>query len=244
MPVSDAPALKFSSENESRVRPLAARRRFAYIDPRQQQRIPTMRKLVLAAAAALALSVSAHAQTPGSVAPADVQAGAYTVEPNHTRVLFAVSHFGFTTYYGEFVGASGALSLDPKNIGKSHLEVTVPVSGISTPSDKLTGELKGADWFDAAQFPTISFKSTAIAPTGADTADITGDLTMHGVTRQVTLKAKFNAAGVSPVDKAYTTGFEVSGHVKRTDFGVSKYAPYIGDDVHLIISAAFEHAPS
>ena len=203
-----------------------------------------MRKLVLTAAAALALAVSAHAQAPGSVAPANVQPGAYKIEPNHTRVLFAVSHFGFTTYYGEFVGASGSLDLDPKDIGKSRLDVSVPVSGISTPSEKLTGELKDPDWFDAAKFPTISFKSTAIAATGADTADVTGDLTMHGVTKQVTLKAKFNAAGVSPVDKAYTTGFEVSGHVKRTDFGVSKYAPYVGDDVRLIISAAFERSPS
>jgi polyisoprenoid-binding protein YceI len=203
-----------------------------------------MRMLIFAAAAALTLAVSAHAQAPGSVAPADVQAGAYKIEPSHTRVLFAVSHFGFTTYYGEFVGASGALDLDPKNVGKSHLDVSVPVSGVSTPSDKLTGELKSADWFDAAKFPTISFKSTGIVATGRDTADVTGDLTMHGVTKPVTLKAKFNAAGVSPVDKAYTTGFEVSGQVKRTDFGVSKYAPYVGDDVHLIISVAFEHARS
>jgi polyisoprenoid-binding protein YceI len=203
-----------------------------------------MRKLVFAAAAALALAASAHAQTPAPVAPASVQAGAYKVEPNHTRVLFAVSHLGFTTYYGEFVGASGALSLDPTDIGKSRLDVSVPVAGVSTPNDKLTGELKSADWFDAAKFPTISFKSTGIVATGADTADVTGDLTMHGVTKPVTLKAKFNAAGVNPLDKAYTAGFEVRGSVKRSDFGVTKYVPMVGDDVHLIISVAFERTPS
>jgi polyisoprenoid-binding protein YceI len=200
-----------------------------------------MRKLVFAAAA-VALAVSAHAQTP--VAPASVQAGVYKIEPIHTRVLFAVSHLGFTTYYGEFIGASGALTLDPTDIGKSRLEVSVPVGGVSTPNEKLTSELKSADWFDAGKFPTISFKSTAIAATGPGTADVTGDLTLHGVTKQVTLKAKFNTAGVNPLDKAYTAGFEVRGDIKRSDFGVKKYVPLVGDDVHLIISVAFERQAS
>jgi polyisoprenoid-binding protein YceI len=203
-----------------------------------------MRKLFLTAAVALAIAASANAQAAAPVAPASVQSGTYKVEPNHTRVLFAVSHLGFTTYYGEFVGASGQLQLDPANVGKSSLEVSVPVAGVSTPSDKLTGELKSADWFDAAKFPTITFKSTQIVSTGADTADVTGDLTMHGVTKRVTLDAKFNTAGVNPLDKAYTAGFEVSGTVKRSDFGVTKYVPMVGDDVHLIISAAFERQPS
>ena len=202
-----------------------------------------MKKLVVAsAAAALALAVSVHAQTP--VAPASVQAGAYKIEPIHTRVLFAVSHLGFTTYYGEFVGASGVLKLDPTDIGKSSLEVTVPVAGVSTPSEKLTGELKGPEWFDAERFPAIAFKSTSIVATGDNTADVTGDLTLHGVTRQVTLKAKFNTAGVNPLDKAYTAGFEVRGDIKRSEFGVTKYVPLVGDDVRLIISVAFERQPS
>ena len=206
-----------------------------------------MRRLIPAAAAALALAFSAQAQTPAPaspVAPASVQPGRYKIEPNHTRVLFSVSHMGFTTYYGEFVGASGTLSLDPANIGASHLDVSVPIGGILTPSDRLDTELKGADWFNAAQFPAMTFHSTAITSTGPDTAEVTGDLTLHGVTKQVTLKAKFNAAGVNPLDKAYTAGFEVRGHISRSDFGVTKYVPLVGDDVHLIISVAFERAPS
>jgi polyisoprenoid-binding protein YceI len=200
-----------------------------------------MRKLVLAAAA-LALAATAHAQT--SVAPASVQAGAYKIEPIHTRVLFAVSHLGFTTYYGEFVGASGILALDPAEVSRSRLEVSVPVAGISTPSGALTAELKGPQWFDAQRFPDIAFKSTSIVATGDNTADVTGDLTMHGVTKQVTLKAKFNTAGINPLDKAYTAGFEVRGNIKRSDFGVTKYVPLVGDDVHLIISVAFERQPA
>ena len=88
----------------------------------------------------------------------------------------------------------------------------------------------------------MTFHSTAVTPTGATTADVAGELTLHGVTKPVTLKVKFNSAGPNPLTKAYTTGFQVSGVVKRSDFGVSMYVPMVGDDVDLTISAAFEKA--
>ncbi|MCW6533978.1 YceI family protein [Sphingomonas lycopersici] len=172
--------------------------------------------------------------------PAAVQAGTYGVEPYHTRVLFAVSHLGFSTWYGEFTGASGSLTLDPAKLGESHVDIAVPAASISTSNAKLDDELKGDKWFDVAKYDTIRFRSTRITRTGANSADIAGDLTLHGVTRPVVLKARFNAAGVNPLDKAYTVGFEVSGDIKRSDFGVTTYVPMVGDDVHLIISAAFE----
>jgi polyisoprenoid-binding protein YceI len=174
--------------------------------------------------------------------PATVQEGTYEADPGHTRVLFAVSHMGFTTYYGEFTKVSGTLDLKPKSVGQSSLEIRIPTGSVSTPSEKLNGELVGADWFDAAQFHEIVFKTDKIATTGTDTADVTGDLTLHGVTKPVTLKVKFNGAGVNPGDKKYTVGFEVSGKIKRSDFGMKTYVPLIGDDVDLIISAGFEHS--
>jgi polyisoprenoid-binding protein YceI len=200
-----------------------------------------MMKPIAALALAVALATPALAQQ--TMSPSSVQPGFYKIEPNHTRVLFSVSHLGFTTYYGEFVGASGTLTLRPATPTASRLDVSVPISGIMTPSQKLDDELKGPEWFDAARFPAMTFRSTAITPTGPGLADVTGDLTLHGVTRQVTLKAKFNAAGVNPLDKAYTTGFEVRGKIKRSDFGVTKYVPLVGDEVTIIISAAFERAP-
>lgn len=172
--------------------------------------------------------------------PAAVQAGTYGVEPYHTRVLFAVSHLGFSTWYGEFTGASGSLTLDPAKLGESHVDIAVPAASISTSNAKLDDELKGDKWFDVAKYDMIRFRSTRITRTGANSADIAGNLTLHGVTRPVVLKARFNAAGVNPLDKAYTVGFEVSGDIKRSDFGVTTYVPMVGDDVHLIISAAFE----
>ena len=172
--------------------------------------------------------------------PAKVEAGAYAVEPYHTRIQFAVSHMGFTTYFGDFTGASGSLTLNPKSGAASALDVSVPVNSVSTTNAKLDGELKSADWLDAAKFPTMSFKSTKVTRSGPNAAKVNGDLTLHGVTKPVTLTVAFNGAGDNPLDKKYTAGFEATGKIKRSDFGVTKFVPLIGDTVDLTISAAFE----
>jgi polyisoprenoid-binding protein YceI len=197
----------------------------------------------LFAASMVVAPAFAHAQPAIEVShdPASVQAGVYDVEPVHTRVLFSVSHLGFTTWYGDFTGVSGTLDLDPKKVGASTLEIHIPVESISTTNAKLDGELKGDQWFDAGHFPEIAFKSTKIMQTGKGIGKVTGDLTFHGVTKPVTLAVKFNGAGVNPMTKKYTAGFEVSGKIKRSDFGIKTYVPLVGDDVDLIISAAFEH---
>ena len=196
---------------------------------------------VAAALVAASLSASsALAQDAVNRDPAAVLSGAYTVEPSHTRVLWAVSHMGFTTWYGEFTKVSGKLFLSPKSVDLSALEIHIPTASVSTSNAKLDGELKSADWFDAAKYPEIVFKAVKVTRTGKDTADVSGDLTFHGVTKPATLKTKFNASGVNMLDKKYTVGFEVSGQLIRSDFGVKTYVPVVGDDVTLIISAAFE----
>jgi polyisoprenoid-binding protein YceI len=197
--------------------------------------------LSLSAALLAGSSLFSLADAPGfSRDPASVQAGVYAVEPAHTRILFSVSHMGFSTWYGDFTGASGVLTLDPKEPAKSAVEIHVPVASVSTTSAKLDGELKGADWLDAGKFPEMTFKSDKIVLTGKDKADVQGQLTLHGVTRPLTLHATFNGAGVNMMNKHYTVGFEAKGEIKRSDFGVKTYVPLIGDEVELILSAAFE----
>jgi polyisoprenoid-binding protein YceI len=188
-----------------------------------------------------ALASNAQAQTVSHDAAA-TQDGAYSVEPYHTRVLFSVSHLGFTTWYGEFSNVSGSLNLNPKAPSKSTLEIHIPTNTVSTNNTTVDGELKGDKWFDATQFPEIVFKADKITQTGKGTGKVTGSLTFHGVTKPVTLDVKFNGAGINVLDKKYTAGFEVSGKIKRSDFGVKTYLPLIGDDVDLIISAGFEHS--
>jgi polyisoprenoid-binding protein YceI len=168
-------------------------------------------------------------------AGAQVPAGSYKVDPGRTRVVFELSRFGFITYRGQFVGASGTLAFDPAAVAATRLEVSVPMTGVTMASHELGRWLEGPAWFDAAAFPVMTFRSTLVAATGANTANVTGDLTLHGVTRPVTLKVRFNPAGSDR-----SLGFEARGRIRRSDFGVGRYAFLIGDAVDLNINAAFQ----
>lgn len=191
-----------------------------------------------AGVAVLAASASIAAQANRD--PAAVQAGTYAIEGTHTLVQFSVNHFGINDYFGTFPGATGSLTIDPRNIANAKVDITLPVASVSTTNATLDKELVGADWFDAGRFPTIRFVSTRVVRTGTNAAAITGNLTMHGVTRPITLNATFNASAVNPLSRAYTLGFKASGVVRRTEFGVSKYAPLVSDETTLTITSAFE----
>ena len=196
-----------------------------------------MKKIIAAAAVgALFVATGAFAQT----APKDVKPGAYKVEGYHTQVLFSVSHFGLSNFAGVYSGATGTLNINPAKPSESKLEVAIDTATVQTISPKLTEELKDDKWLDSAKFPKAAFVSTKVTPEGDNAATIEGNLTLHGVTKPLTLKAKYVGAGVNPINKHYTLGFEATGTVKRTDFGVSTYAPYIGDNVTLTINGAFE----
>lgn len=192
-------------------------------------------------ALALATSVSALAQSPAMHDPAKVEAGVYSVDPNHTQVMFQLSHMGFSNYTGTFSGASGELTLDPKTASASSLKVSIPVKSVMTTSTKLNEELKSAQWLDAGHFPDLTFVSTKVTPDGKGKAKVTGDLTIHGLTKPTTLEVTFVGAGTNPLSKKYTVGFDVTGDIKRSDFGVKTYVPLIGDTLHLLIAGAFEH---
>lgn len=191
-----------------------------------------------------ALAQSAPAEPARAQAAPVPQSGTYAVEPEHTEITFGVNHLGFTMYYGVFSHASGTLVLDAANPSASRLEVSVPVSSVLTPSSRLDEELQGPQWLNAQAYPAMTFRSTRITLTGRDTAQVEGEITLHGVTRPLTLTAKFNHAGENPIDHHYTVGFQARGVLKRSDFGVKTYVPMVGDEVHLNISAAFERAPN
>lgn len=172
--------------------------------------------------------------------PVKVESGTYAIDPDHTQVGFMVSHMGFSEFRGRFGDVSGTLQLDGANPAKSSFDIKLPTASVNTPVDKLTEELKAADWLDAKAHPEIVFKSQNVTVTGPRQAKVTGELTLHGVTKKVTLDARLHGAGVNPLNKKVTVGFDLTGTIKRSDFGVTKYAPLIGDEVGLEISAAFE----
>lgn len=196
-------------------------------------------KLLTGASAALLIAGAAEAAGPANPDPTAVRAGTYTVEPGHTRIEFSLSHMGFSTWYGDFTGASGTLTLDPARPAADQLSITLPIASVSTTNAKLDGELKSPGWLDATQFPTATFVSSQVTPTGPRKADVMGQLTLHGVTRPLTLHVKFNGAGINPLSKAYTVGFDAQGMIRRSDFGVVKNVPLIGDEVNLTLSGAF-----
>jgi len=179
---------------------------------------------------------------PGAPEASRVKAGTYTVDSGHTQVLFTVDHLGFSTYWGIFGGATGTLTLDPAKPTAATVSIEIPLSGVVTTSDRLNTHLKAPDFFDAAKFPTATFKSTAVAVSGTS-AKISGNLTIKGVTKPVVLDAKFHGAGASPMSKAETIGFDATTTVKRSDFGVSYGLPMVSDEVPLKITVAFEKKP-
>jgi polyisoprenoid-binding protein YceI len=169
-----------------------------------------------------------------------VSAGTYQADPYHTQAVFSVSHFGFTPFYGIFAGTSGTLRLDPAQLSDSKLDLSLTVDSLITTVPILTQELKGDQWFNVAKFRTATFVSTKIVRTGDASARVTGDLTLHGVTKTEVFAVHLVGAGVNPLSKAYTVGFEATGTIKRGDFGIKTDLPAVGDAVTLRIAGAFE----
>ena len=206
----------------------------------------TSTRTAFAIAAAIAFSAAigpAQAQSAASTDLTKVEGGHFAVDKSHAKLIFSFNHFGFSTSYGLFSDFDAKLTFDPKAPTKSAVEVTVSMDHIDTFVPKLDGHMKSADMFDVAKYPTASFKSTAIEVTGPNTGKVTGELTLHGVTKPVTLDTTFNGGGINPVSKNYVVGFSATGKVKRTDFGVSYAAPVVGDEVTLTISGEFIRQP-
>lgn len=172
--------------------------------------------------------------------PTKVLSGTYSFDRDHTQVSFSVLHFGFTHYSGIFSGITGSVSLDTQEMQNTKMSVDIPTASVMTTSPKLNDELKGKEWFNSEQFPKAHFDSTKILRTSDNTATVEGNLTLRGVTKPETLKVHFIGAGVNMMSKKYTAGFEATAVIKRSDFGVKMFVPYVEDDVELRISGALE----
>jgi polyisoprenoid-binding protein YceI len=163
------------------------------------------------------------------------EAADYAIDPTHSHVLFTIDHLGFARMVGLFSEFSGNISFDPSNVPFSKLNVTIKTDSLQTqfaPRDK---DLKGADWFNITEFPEMTFVGTEFLKKDDHTGTVTGKLTLHGVTKPVTLNVVVNKVGQNPLDKIDSAGFSARGTFKRSDFGMKTYLGAIGDDVDLII---------
>jgi len=193
-----------------------------------------------AAAAVLLTSGAVVARTQTTQVPAEVRAGTYALDSEHGKITWSVSHMGFSTYYGQFVNVQAALNLDPANPSASTLTATIPLTDVASNSDGLDGHLQTPDFFDTANHPTATFRSTRIVidPSDPTEADVHGELTLRGVTKPVVMEVEFNQAGPS-MGGAYRVGFDGEATVKRSEFGISYGVPMLGDDVKLHIEGEF-----
>jgi polyisoprenoid-binding protein YceI len=180
-------------------------------------------------AAALAVAGAAHAE-PVS----------YTLDPAHTQVAFVVDRFGFNRVLGRFEDVTGELVLDEENPANSSVRATIQIASVDSSNDTRDEHLRGERWLNAAQFPTMEFRSTGVRLTGDTTAEVTGDLTMLGQTHPVTLDVTLNNIGGPPnAPTRRMAGFSATGSLTRSVWGPTTAAApgMIGDMVSITIEA-------
>lgn len=183
-----------------------------------------MKRVLVAAALALASTVAFAAPL------------TYKIDANHTDVVASWSHFGFSNPIAHFGKVDGSITYDPAKVSASKVEVTLPLSGLNSHVGDFDDHLRSEDFFDAAKFPNVTFKSTSVKAAGEGKLTVVGDLTIKGITKPVTLDVTINKVGMQPMAKREAAGFNATTIIKRSDFGVGKYAPNVSDEVKLTIT--------
>ena len=166
----------------------------------------------------------------------------YAFDKGHTEIIFKWNHVGLSTQSGEFRDFDGTVSFDRENLANSSVEVTIKAASIDTGVKDLDDHLKSADFFEVETYPDITFKSTSVKQTGVDRGEVTGDLTIHGVTKSVSLDVKLQFEGdhpLGPFIEAYAgapyVAFSGRTEILRSDFGVGAFAPLTSDHVEIVI---------
>ena len=161
---------------------------------------------------------------------------AYQIDPTHTATVFTWNHFGFSTPSANFSDIQGTINVDNAKPANSSVNVTIPLTSLNTNVKALDEHLKTADFFDAAKYPNITFKSTKVQALGKNKYKITGNLTVKDVTKPVVLDAVLNKQGIHPMTKAESIGFNATTSFNRSAFGVGAYVPNVGDKITVNIT--------
>jgi len=187
-----------------------------------------MKKIILSAAAFLLLATAGFSQT-------------WNWDKAHSQLFFGISHMGINTISGTFSDVTAKITSSKDDFSDAVVELTADINSINTGNDQRNNHLKSPDFFDAAKFGTLTFKSTSFKKLSGKNYEVTGDLSFHGVTKPVVLTAVFNGTIVNPQSKKTVGGFKVTGTVKRTDFGIATGFPatMLGDEVALNANAEF-----
>lgn len=161
----------------------------------------------------------------------------YSLDPAHTNITWHANHFGFSTPSGKFTRSNGTINFDAKSPQNSSVEITIDTNSIETGDAKFNEHLRGPDFLDTANFPEAKFISNKILLTGNNSAKISGDLTLHGITKVVTLEVRMNKLGNNPFTQKKTMGISAATVIKRSDFDIKFGIPGISDNVKIAIEA-------
>jgi polyisoprenoid-binding protein YceI len=171
-------------------------------------------------------------------AVAPTHAATYTFEPEHTQGVLTWNHLGFANPTAQFNTVEGTLEFDQADPTRSSVMVTIPLASMSTGVPDLNEDFRSADFFDFAKFPSATFKSSRVEKgAGAGALKVLGELSVHGVTKPVTLDVTVNKIGTNPRNNVPTVGFEASAKLKRSDFGLGLYVPQVSDEIRIHITA-------
>jgi polyisoprenoid-binding protein YceI len=165
----------------------------------------------------------------------------FRLEKSHVDLLFAINHAGFTEKHGSFRVLDATLTYDAEKPDSSSLTVVVKTDSLDTGLEARDKDVKSDKFLDVTKYPEMRFVSTKVTRGAGATLRVDGELTLHGVSKPLTLNATLNKSGPSPFDKKPTLGFSATGSLKRSDFGMSTYLPLIGDEVAIRIDAEFNH---
>lgn len=168
--------------------------------------------------------------------PAFAEAEAYVLDASHSQILFSYDHLGYSTTYGLFSGFEGQIAFNQVDPAASSVSVSFPVRTMLTGWEERFNHFMSADFFDAAEDEMVTFTSTSIEVTGENTALITGDLTLNGITKAVVLDATLNQASINPMAETPWAGFDATTTLLRSDFEVGAFAPFVSDEVQVMIS--------
>ena len=173
-----------------------------------------------------------------------LKATTYTLEPDYTQGVFRWTHLGFSRPMAQFAQGEGTLEFDPQSPRTASVKVVIPLSSIHTGVPALDEDLGSSDFFETAQYPTATFTSTGVtAGASANQLSVTGNLALHGITKPVTLAVTLLKVGFNSRTHSPTVGFDATTTIKRSDFGLGKYVPEVGDDIEIqIVCQAAESA--
>lgn len=190
----------------------------------------------VAAAGMLAARPAERDAAPRSTAAPSREATTFTVDAVHSSVVFRVGHLGVAKFWGRFNSLDGSFTYDESDPTASTFAFTVATESVDSGNAGRDRHLKTADFFNAREYPAITFKSTKVAPAADAAWNVTGDLTLHGVTKPITAKVEWIGAGQTA--QGHKRGFEATFTIKRSDFGMTKFLEddAIGDEVKLIVA--------